>query len=200
MLGFIKMKRLDLFVLTAVFLGLTSTANLLTFGLFGSEAFGVGVFLFLSLLVLSVFLYGTVVGQLSAWVLFSTTLLSGVLLWKDLFPSNKEILVLLLLLGSVGVILTVCSSGCRNHKHKKCCYSQPPMPLPEQREQKKAPQFLRQKAKETKEAFQPLAVIEPLDKDEEFLELDDVKRLVQNNVSPSRAPKMKKRGRKKRSK
>lgn len=74
------------------------------------------------------------------------------------------------------------------------------MPLPEQREQKKAPQFLRQKAKETKEAFQPLAVIEPLDKDEEFLEWDDVKRLVQNNVPPSRAPKMKKRGRKKQSK
>lgn len=193
------MDKVDRFFLMVLFLGLASAANLLTFGLFGSEAFVIGLFLFLTLLVLSVFLYGTIVGRLSAFVLFSTTLLSGVLLWKELFPSNKEVLVLLLLLGSVGVILTVSSSCCRKHKHKSCkgrC-SQLPMPLPEQ---KTVPVFVKnQKSiQQTREAFQPLAVIEPLDKDEEFLELDDVKRLVQTKQDSSVKPR--KRGRKKKKK
>ncbi len=180
------MNKVDQFFLMALFLGLASAANLLTFGLFGSDAFVIGMFLFLSLLVLSIFLYGTVVGQLSAFVLFSITLLSSVLLWKALFSGNKEVLVLLLLLGSVGVILTVSFSGCKKHKHKKCCCSRPPMPLPEQ------------KTTQTKEVFQPLAVIEPLDKDEEFLDLDDVKRLMQTKQASSVKPR--KRGRKKQKK
>ncbi len=193
----IAMKRLDRFFLMALFLGLASTANLLVFGLFGSEAFVIGIFVFLSLLVLGVFLYGTVVGQVSALVLFSTTLLSGVLFWKELFPSNKTTLALLLLLGSVGFILTFVSSSCQKHKHKKCC-PDAPLPLPEQ---KSVPAFARSKgSKESKDTFQPLAIIEPLDKDEEFLELDDIKRLVQKNSSSSTAPKPRKQGRRKKKK
>jgi len=174
------MDRVYGFLLMILLLGLAFIADLVAYIKVGGDFFIIGLFLLGVLLVLSVFLYTTLVSKLCALALFSITLLTGVTLFKALFPVNKEILAVLLIVGSIGFVMNIACYGKCSKKRRRI--RMPPMPLPAE------PVFAQK--------LGPLTISEPLDKDEEFLELDEVEKLVQKkgaNNKPKRRTRRKKK-------
>jgi hypothetical protein len=156
------------FLLMVLLLGLAFVADLLTYLTVGGDLFVTGLFLLGVCLVFGVFAYGTWLSRMFSMVLFGITLLTGVILFPTLFPGNKELVALLLIVGSLGFVMSL-MERCKGKRRRKV--AEVPMPLPIE------PMF-----QQATPAMQSLAVMESLDKDSEFLELDEVDKLVQKKV------------------
>ncbi len=134
------MNKLYYFILIVLLLCLAFTADLLAYLAVEGSFFVIGLFVLGTLLALSIFFYGNNVGSLFSMALFGITLLSGVILFHPLFADNKEVIALLLIVGSFGFVGSLCfpckknsgnygnsGSSCAGKKTNKM--DMPPLPL-----------------------------------------------------------------------
>ncbi|MEK6921683.1 MAG: hypothetical protein AABX82_07385, partial [Nanoarchaeota archaeon] len=175
------------FLLTVVLLGLAFAADLLTYATLGGDFFIFGVFVLGTLFVFGVFLFGTWLGTLFSLVMFSITLLTGIISFRALFGVNEALLGLLLVVGIFGFVGSLLCAECKKKCSKSSCGSSamnpdaPPMPMP-------LPVFASKRAKQNagvstydveSPELQSLAMMESLDdfknagNDEDFVELQD---------------------------
>ena len=182
------------FLLTVVLLGLAFAADLLTYATLGGDFFIFGVFVLGTLFVFAVFLFGTWLGTLFSLVMFSITLLTGIISFRALLGVNEALLGLLLVVGIFGFVGSLLCAECKGKCSKRSCESSamkpdaPPMPLPV---------FAQKRAKQNASVstydvespeLQSLAMMESLDdfkdagnEDEDFVELQDIEKLMSNS-------------------
>jgi hypothetical protein len=176
------MDRVYGFLLMTLLLGLATVADLLAYITLGGDFYVIGLLILAVCLVFSILGHGTWLGRMFAMVVFGITLLSGMVLFPHLME-QKELFALLLIVGSLGFVLSLWESQGRKRKKP---IAERPMPLPPE------PMFT------GTPALQSLAVMESLDKDDEFLELDEVDKLVQKKAKAPKRRTTKKKPRKKR--
>lgn len=187
------------FLLTVVLLGLAFAADLLTYATLGGDFFVFGVFVLGTLYVFGVFLFGTWLGTLFSLVMFSITLLTGIISFRALWGVNEALFGLLLVVGIFGFVGSLLWAECKKKCGKRRYGSSamkpdaPPMPTPMQMP---LPVFAQKKAKQTPSVstydienpeLQSLALMESLEdfkdegNDNEFVELQDIEKLMSNS-------------------
>ena len=165
------------FLLMVLLAGLAVLTDLVTYMTINGDFVIIALLLLAVLFVFTVFLYGTWVSKLFGLILFSMTLLSGVVLFPSLFPAEKLLVVLLLLVGSAGFVLILAGGRCKKKVRKK------------------TPEFV--------EVPVPDGMVQPLPrsdaKDDDFVELDEIEKLMETPVKKVRrqATKRRKKRRKK---
>jgi hypothetical protein len=189
------------FLLTVVLLGLAFAADVLTYATLGGDFFIFGVFVLGTLFVFGVFLFGTWLGTLFSLVMFSITLLTGIISFRALLPENEALLGLLLVVGIFGFVGSLLCAECKKKCRKGSSGSSsmtpdtPPMPMP-------LPAFAQKKAKQNASVstydvenpeLQSLAMMESLDdfknagnQDNDFVELQDIEKLMSDNKKSAR--------------
>ena len=182
------------FLLTVVLLGLAFAADLLTYATLGGDFFIFGVFVLGTLFVFAVFLFGTWLGTLFSLVMFSITLLTGIISFRALLGVNEALLGLLLIVGIFGFVGSLLCAECKKKCGKSSCGSSaakpdaPPMPLPvfpaQMRKGKQNNARVSTYDVESPE-LQSLAMMESLEdfkanEDDDFVELQDIEKLMSN--------------------
>lgn len=185
------------FLALMLLLGIATVTDLLVYTAYGSEFFMTALFVLVTLLVLSIFLFSNILGSLFSLGVFSITLLTGLFSFQRLFPEQLWLLALLLVVGIFGFITTLLacthSSSC---KKKKCnggtveaktvsAPAAPAMQFPFHPEKKR--DAVSTYDVEVPE-MQSLALMESLDAmknaeketlgDDEFVELDDIEKMM----------------------
>lgn len=102
-------------------LGIATLTDLLVYTTYGQEFFMTALFVLVTFLVLSIFLFSSTLGSLFSLGIFSITLLTGLFSFQRLFPEQLWLLALLLVIGIFGFIgtLLTCTLS-RSCKRKKC--------------------------------------------------------------------------------
>ncbi len=181
------MKRIYDFLLTVLLVFLAVVADLLAYITVRRDFLIIGLLVLLISLVLSIVMYGTWVSKVFRMLLFSITLISGIVLFQLLLPIH--IVAVMLIIGSIGFITILTEHKKRKPKRHARKIAEPPLPEPS------LPSPVEPEPRST-QAMQSLAVMESLDRDDEFLELDEVDKLVQKKRKAAKNVRKKVRKRK----
>lgn len=188
------MNKVYAFLFMAVVSGIAVISNLLAVSaLFaGSEFFLTTVFVLGVLLVVSVFLFGSWAGMLFSFALFSITLLTASVLFPLLFVTEKMLLALLFFSGALGFIGTILLwPQPRKKMAKSIAWDVPPMPLideaPPRKQNLRVSMYDLKNPEETQPVFDSLEETSVSDND--FVELDELDKLVQTQMAPAKKTK-----------
>ncbi|MFA6888759.1 MAG: hypothetical protein WC254_04660 [Candidatus Woesearchaeota archaeon] len=164
------------FLLMVLLLGVAVIADVLTYINIGGDFFIVEVFVLGTLLVLSVFLFGSWLGSLFSLTVFSITLLTAMISFHSIFPADKGILAILLMSGIAGFIASLCVGCCK----KKCCCNKQTcsdMPIPQMTFP--AAKATRRSGVSTYDVENDAPSVEPVEfTNEDFVELNELENLV----------------------
>ncbi len=167
------------FLLFVLLFGLGYASSLLSYVIIDNNLFVFGVFVLGTLFVFSVFSFGTWLGSLFSLVFFSITLLTGIISFSALVPENQELFGLLLIVGIFGFVASLLLPCSRKKKQlfkpeqkmkKDICVSTYDLKNPEQ-------QSL---------TMEPFDDFKDVEKDDDFIELQDVDKLVKSEKKASK--------------
>ncbi len=186
------------FLVLVLLLGMATLTDLLVYTTYGSEFFMTALFVLVTFLVLSIFLFSSTLGSLFSLGVFSVTLLTGLFSFQRLFPEQLWLLALLLVVGIFGFIGTLLTCSCSSSCKKKKCTGEtcsevktapvaPAMQFPFKPQKKQKEHDVSTYDVETPE-MQSLALMESLEAmknveketlgDDEFMELDDIEKMI----------------------
>ncbi|MBI5003010.1 hypothetical protein HZC31_06495 [Candidatus Woesearchaeota archaeon] len=204
------------FLVLVLLLGMATVTDLLVYTTYGPEFFMTALFVLVTLLVLSIFLFSSTLGSLFSVGVFSITILTGLFSFQRLFPEQLWLLALLLVVGIFGFIgtLLACtsSSACKKEKcssgtcgEMKTAPVAPAMQFPFKPLKKQKGVDVSTYDVETPE-MQSLALMESLEAmknaeketlgDDEFVELDDIEKMMTTKRAPAKKLNGKKKSKK----
>lgn len=193
------------FLVLVLLLGIATLTDLMVYTSYGSEFFMTAVFVLVTFLVLSIFLFPSTLGSVFSLAVFSITLLTGLFSFQRLYPEQLWLLATLLIVGIFGFIGTLLSCVCckKSCKTEKCCTgtcasktsfapSTPAMEFPFKPQKKAAVSTYNIETPE----MESLALMESLDAmkktenngeaEEEFVELDDIEKMITTKKSTAK--------------
>ena len=204
------------FLVLVLLLGMATLTDLLVYTTYGPEFFLTALFVLVTLLVLSIFLFSSALGSLFSIGVFSITILTGLFSFQRLFPEQLWLLALLLVVGIFGFIGTLLACTCSGTSKKEKCSGgtcsemktapvAPAMQFPFKPQKKQKGTDVSTYDVESPE-MQSLALMESLEAmktaeketlgDDEFVELDDIEKMMTTKRAPAKKANGKKKSKK----